>query len=92
MSSEFEDTILAYQSGHEPVDSTEISASTTTAEAPEYTYHQSNVRFENKGLLGMGGLCEVSRIYDKALHRQIALKHLKTEFQNHTEALLRFQY
>ena len=47
-------------------------------------------RYEDRGLLGTGGMAQVRRVFDPVLHRTLAMKILRTELASDRDARARF--
>ena len=54
------------------------------------THETAAFRFEDLGLIGLGGMGEVRRVRDPALGRTLALKVVRRELQNRDDVLERF--
>lgn len=57
---------------------------------PKESRSVSSSRYEDRRLIGLGGMGEVRRVYDKRLRRNVAMKILREPFQSNRIAVQRF--
>ncbi|MFT7519619.1 MAG: serine/threonine protein kinase/formylglycine-generating enzyme required for sulfatase activity [Kiritimatiellia bacterium] len=53
-------------------------------------WHTPEERYEDRGLIGLGGMGEVRKVLDRQLNRTVAMKIIRAEFKDHPRALARF--
>jgi len=67
-----------------------VKLSTTTAVAPAPPRISGLSRYDDLGLIGMGGMGEVRRVRDRRLGRQLAMKTLRVGALQHPSLMARF--
>lgn len=63
----------------------------TWSDDPDDPTEEHEGRYEERGLLGQGGMGEVRRVYDRSLGRTVALKAIRRELMGNAAAKARFQ-
>ncbi|MFK7929205.1 MAG: SUMF1/EgtB/PvdO family nonheme iron enzyme [Myxococcota bacterium] len=71
---------------HEPIEPTLSPEEASEQRGPAWL----DERYEDQGLIGLGGMGEVRRVRDRRLNRTVAMKILRPEFQNRPTAAARF--
>jgi hypothetical protein len=65
-------------------------ASDTSSPSPALDFDDAASRYEDRGLLGRGGMGEVRLVFDRRLNRELAMKVLRAEISADAELMDRF--
>jgi len=65
-------------------------ASGTSSPSPALHFDDADSRYEDRGLLGRGGMGEVRLVFDRRLNRELAMKVLRAEVSADAELMDRF--